>query len=235
MSQRILVVDDDKQIVRLVQSYLGQANYQVLTACDGSSALRIIWQERPDLIILDLMLPDHDGWEIIRKIRSDQQLAKLPVIMLTARVEDTDKIIGLELGADDYITKPFNPREVVARVRAVLRRTEGGNLQPHLIEIGDLRLDLDRHEGFQNGQPVTLTPTEYALLKTLMENPGHTFTRLQLIEKSLGDGYEALERTIDSHIKNVRKKLEPDPANPRYIHTIFGVGYRLEEPTGELP
>ena len=225
---RILVVDDDKQIVRLIQSYLERANYQVMTAYDGETALHIIRRERPDLIVLDLMLPNRDGWEITRTIRSDQNLATLPVIMLTARVEDTDKIVGLELGADDYIAKPFNPHEVVARVRAVLRRATGAAVTPHIIQVGGLRMDLDRHTVTLDGNPIELTPTEFNLLKVLMEQHGHAFTRMELVEKGLGYSFEGLDRTIDSHIKNLRRKIEPDPSQPSYIETVYGVGYRLK-------
>jgi len=224
---RILVVDDDRQLVRLMQSYLHQATYQVLTAYDGETALRTIRTERPDLVILDLMLPDRDGWDIIRAVRSDKQLTHLPIIMLTARIEDTDKIIGLELGADDYITKPFNPREVVARVRAVLRRSAGAPSQSRIIQIGALRIDLARHEVMVDDQAIEVTPTEFEILKLLMENPGHAFTRMEMIEKGLGYSYAGMERAIDSHIKNLRKKIEPDPANPTYVQTVYGVGYRL--------
>jgi DNA-binding response OmpR family regulator len=224
---RILVVDDDKQIVRLVRSYLEQAGFQVLTAYDGETGLHAIRRDRPDLVVLDLMLPDRDGWEIIRLVRSEQSLAGLPVIMLTARVEDTDKIIGLELGADDYITKPFNPREVVARVRAVLRRSGEAPNQAQLLQVGDLRLDLDRHQATLKEKPVDLTPTEFDLLKVLPQHPGHAFTRLELIEQGLGYAYEGMERTVDSHIKNLRKKIGVEPDDPIYIETVYGVGYRL--------
>jgi two-component system alkaline phosphatase synthesis response regulator PhoP len=227
MSQRILVVDDDKQIVRLVQSYLEQAGYAVLTAPDGAAALRIIRTERPDLVVLDLMLPDQDGWAVTRTVRSDANQAGLPIIMVTARVEDTDKIVGLELGADDYIAKPFNPRELVARVRAVLRRGSGAPAQPRVLELGALRLDLDRHVVTRAGQTLDVTPTEYDLLKVFMEYPGHAFTRGELIEKGLGYTYDGLDRGIDSHIKNLRKKIEPDPVKPTFIQTVYGVGYRL--------
>jgi two-component system, OmpR family, alkaline phosphatase synthesis response regulator PhoP len=227
VSQRILVVDDDKQIVRLVQSYLEQAGYAVLTAADGTTALRIIRTERPDLVVLDLMLPDLDGWSVTRAVRGDANQAALPIIMLTARVEDTDKIVGLEIGADDYIAKPFNPRELVARVRAVLRRGSGAPARPRVLELGALRLDLDRHAVVRDGQPLDVTPTEFDLLKVLMEYPGHAFTRAELIEKGLGYTYDGLDRGIDSHIKNLRKKIEPDPVNPTYIQTVYGVGYRL--------
>jgi len=228
MNQRILVVDDDKQIVRLVRSYLEQAGYQVLTAYDGATALRTIRSERPDLVVLDLMLPDSDGWEITRLVRGDASLASLPIIMLTARVDDTDKIVGLELGADDYISKPFNPREVVARVRAVLRRGAGAADHPRILQVGALRIDLDRHVVSRDGQSLDLTPTEFDLLKVLMEYPGHAFTRGDLIEKGLGYAYEGMDRGVDSHIKNLRKKIEADPANPTYIATVYGVGYRLQ-------
>jgi two-component system alkaline phosphatase synthesis response regulator PhoP len=227
VSQRILVVDDDKQIVRLVQSYLEQAGYAVLTAYDGATALRSIRTERPDLVVLDLMLPDQDGWTVTRAVRGDANQADLPIIMLTARVEDTDKIVGLEIGADDYIAKPFNPRELVARVRAVLRRGSGAPAQPRVLELGALRLDMDRHAVTRDGQALDVTPTEFDLLKVLMEYPGHAFTRAELIEKGLGYTYDGLDRGIDSHIKNLRKKIEPDPVSPTYIQTVYGVGYRL--------
>jgi two-component system, OmpR family, alkaline phosphatase synthesis response regulator PhoP len=226
MNQRILVVDDDKQIVRLVQSYLEQAGYTVLTAADGATALRTIRTERPDLVVLDLMLPDQDGWSITRTVRADASQANLPIIMLTARVEDTDKIVGLEIGADDYVAKPFNPRELVARVRAVLRRGSGA-APPRVLDLGALRLDLDRHTVTRDSQSLDVTPTEFDLLKVLMEYPGHAFTRAELIEKGLGYTYDGLDRGIDSHIKNLRKKIEPDPVNPTYIQTVYGVGYRL--------
>jgi DNA-binding response OmpR family regulator len=231
-AQRILVVDDDKEIVRLVQAYLEQAGFQVLTAHDGETALHSLRRDRPDLVVLDLMLPDRDGWDITRLVRRDTVLAKTPIIMLTARVEDADKIVGLELGADDYVTKPFNPREVVARVRSVLRRSQPGEAlgQQRVLQLAGLLIDLDRHEVLLDGQPVELTPTEFDLLRTLMENPGYAFTRMELIEQGLGYEYEGLERTLDSHIKNLRRKIEPDPKKPTYIQTVYGVGYRLVGP-----
>jgi DNA-binding response OmpR family regulator len=231
-AQRILVVDDDKEIVRLVQAYLEQAGFQVLTAHDGETALHSLRRDRPDLVVLDLMLPDRDGWDITRLVRRDTVLAKTPIIMLTARVEDADKIVGLELGADDYVTKPFNPREVVARVRSVLRRSQPGEAlsQQRILQLAGLLIDLDRHEVLLDGQPVELTPTEFDLLRTLMDNPGYAFTRMELIEQGLGYEYEGLERTLDSHIKNLRRKIEPDPKKPTYIQTVYGVGYRLVGP-----
>ncbi|NJN98895.1 MAG: response regulator transcription factor [Anaerolineales bacterium] len=225
---RILVVDDDKQIVRLVQSYLERAGHQVLTAYDGETALHTIRRERPDLVVLDLMLPDRDGWDITRTVRSDTSLANLPIIMLTARIEDTDKIVGLELGADDYIAKPFNPHEVVARVRAVLRRVGGAPATSHVIQVGGLKMDVDRHLVSLDGAPVDLTPTEFDLLKLLLEQRGHAFTRMELVEKGLGYSFDGLDRTIDSHIKNLRRKIEPNPSQPTYIETVYGVGYRLK-------
>ncbi|HLF26678.1 MAG TPA: response regulator transcription factor [Anaerolineae bacterium] len=227
MNQRILIVDDDKEIVRVVRAYLEQAGYLVLTAHMGETALHTIRSERPDLVVLDLMLPDRDGWDITRIVRSNETLARTPIIMLTARVEESDKIAGLELGADDYIPKPFNPHELVARVRAVLRRASNTVAQPHVIQFGALLLDVDRREVQVDGGPVELTATEFNILRALMEHPGHAFTRQELIEKGLGYTYEGLERTLDSHIKNLRKKIEPDPAKPTYIHTVFGVGYRM--------
>ncbi len=231
LTQRILVVDDDREIVRLVKSYLEQAGYQALTAYDGETALHVMRSDHPDLVVLDLMLPGRDGWNLTRLARGDASLMDIPIIMLTARVEDTDKILGLELGADDYITKPFNPREVVARVRSVLRRAQGGlNTLPHVLQVGDLLMDLDRHEVQMKGEPVDLTLTEFKLLRTLMENPGYAFTRSELIERGLGHEYEGMERTLDSHIKNLRRKIEPDPRKPTYIETVYGVGYRLSGP-----
>lgn len=224
---RILVVDDDQKIVRLVRTYLEQAGYQVLTAFDGETALHTLRREKPDLVVLDLMLPDRDGWDITRIIRADATLAPTPVIMLTARVEDADKLTGLELGADDYITKPFNPREVVARVKAVLRRTSTGGAPSQLLQFDSLRIDLDRHEVLLDGEALELTPTEFDLLKTLVEHPGQVFTRLKLIENALGYGYEGMERTIDAHIKNLRKKLQVSADSPIYIETVYGIGYRL--------
>ncbi len=228
-AQTILVVDDDVQITRLMREYLEQANYNVLTAHDGASALRLIHSERPALLILDLGLPDTDGWDVTRRIRSDVRVAKLPIIMLTARIDDADKIIGLELGADDYIPKPFNAREVVARIRALLRRRQWDTSQPEstLLTAGALILDVDRRTCTQNGEAIELTPTEFNLLKTLMQSPGATFHREELLEKALGYGYEGLGRTLDTHIKNLRSKIEPDPSKPSYIVTVYRVGYRF--------
>ena len=224
---KILVVDDDKKIVRLIKSYLEQAGFTVLTAYDGETALHTIRREKPDLALLDLMLPDRDGWDITRLVRSDPVLAQLPIIMLTARIEDADKIIGLELGADDYITKPFNPREVVARVKSVLRRAGGGAAPAPVHRFGPLELNLESHRVTLNEQPVDLTPTEFDLLSILIKNPGRVFSRAELVEQALGYTYTGPERSVDTHIKNLRKKIESNPGKPQFIQTVHGIGYRL--------
>lgn len=235
--QSILVVDDDREIVRLVRGYLEQAGYSVQVAYDGETALHLLRAESPDLLLLDLMLPDQDGWDVTRMVRSDPKLADIPVIMLTARIEDVDKILGLELGADDYVTKPFNPREVVARANALLRRVRRGGHTgaTDILQVAELRLDLKRHEVTLREQPVDLTLTEFNILRVLMENPGYAYTRSELIEKGLGYVYGGMERTLDSHIKNLRQKIEVDPKQPEYIQTVYGVGYRLEGPRHENP
>ncbi len=227
MSQRILVVDDDRQIVRLIRTYLEQNGFQTLVAYEGAEALHLIRAEKPDLIVLDLMLPGVDGWEITRIVRSDPSISATPIIMLTARVEDTDRIVGLEMGADDYIPKPFNPREVVARVRAVLRRTQGDIRPANTLQVGPIRMDVDRHMVFVENRHLDLTPTEFDLLKLLMAYPERAFTRGEMIDQALGYAYEGMERTIDSHIKNLRKKLAIPKGQPGYIETVYGVGYRL--------
>lgn len=227
--ERILVVDDDRSIVKVVRGYLEQAGFAVLTAYDGESALHMLRSERPDLLVLDLMLPDRDGWEITRIIRGDSTVGQTPIIMLTARVEDTDKIIGLELGADDYITKPFNAREIVARVRSLLRRSNYGqnSAAAQVLRNGTLILDPDQRIVTVGGSVVDLTRTEFTLLQLLMGNAGHTFTRDELLEKSMGYAYEGMGRTLDTHISNLRKKIEPDASSPTYIQTVYGIGYRM--------
>lgn len=226
--QRILVVDDDKSIVKILRGYLEQNGFEVLTAFDGETALHTLRRERPDLLLLDLMLPDRDGWDITRLVRADENLAAIPIIMLTARIEDTDKIIGLELGADDYVTKPFNAREVVARVRAQLRRSRLGQAPvPHVLQVESLKLDLDLHQLTVNGEPVELTKTEFNLLQILMQYPGHTLSRDELLEKAMGYAYEGMGRALDTHVRNLRRKIEPDPDQPTYLQTVYGVGYRL--------
>jgi two-component system alkaline phosphatase synthesis response regulator PhoP len=230
--QRILVVDDDKEIVRVVRSYLEQAGYDVLTAYDGGTALHMLTREHPDLLVLDLMLPDRDGLDITRMVRGDPALARTYIIMLTARVDDTDKVVGLELGADDYVTKPFNPREIVARVRSAFRRNQlAEDLPQHKIyRYEGLLVDLARRFVSVDECPVELTPTEFNLLAVLIRSPGVPFSRAELVQKRLGYDFDSLERTLDSHVRNLRKKIEPDPANPTYVQTVYGVGYRLGEP-----
>ena len=224
---RILVVDDDREVVRLMRAYLEQAGYEVLAAYDGETALHMLRREKPDLLLLDLMLPDRDGYDITRLVRGDPALVHIPIIMLTARVEDTDKIIGLEIGADDYVTKPYNPREVVARVRARLRSQ--GTFKPRVLQAGDLQMDIDRREVRVDDRPVDLTPTEFNLLRVLLEQAGYVLTRGELIRKGLGGDFEGLDRTLDSHIRNLRQKIEPDPRQPTYIQTVYGVGYQLSD------
>ena len=231
--QHILVVDDDKAVVRLMRGYLEQAGYQVLVAYDGETALQQIRGRHPDLVLLDLMLPDRDGWDITRSIRNDPNLAALPIIMLTARVTAEDKIIGLELGADDYVTKPYNPREVVARVRARLRaqsRDQQESAQPQRgrqLRAGSLEMDPGRRQVTVGGQAVQLTATEFDILRVLMEHPGYVWTRGELIRTALGSDFEGIDRTVDSHMRNLRRKIEEDPRNPIYVQTVYGVGYRL--------
>ncbi len=230
MKQRVLVVDDDKEVVRLMRAYLEQAGYEVLVAYDGETAIHNLRREKPDLLLLDLMLPDRDGWDITRLVRSDQALAHIPIIMLSARVEDTDKIVGLEIGADDYVTKPYNPREVVARVRARLRSP--GAVEPQIMRVGGLEMDVERREVRIDGRSVELTPTEFNLLQVLLSRAGYVLTRSELVNKGLGVDYEGLERTLDSHMRNLRQKIEPDSGQPTYIHTVYGVGYRLDYEEG---
>lgn len=225
MTAKILVVDDEAKIVKLVRSYLEQGGFSVVEAGDGQTALIQARREKPDLVVLDLGLPGIDGLEVARILRRE---GNVPIIMLTARIEDTDKIVGLELGADDYISKPFNPREVVARVRAVLRRsTPAAEALPGILSAGPLVLDQAGHAATLDGRLLDLTPTEFDLLTILLQNPGRAFTRLELLDRVQGDAYEGYERTIDAHIKNVRAKLGDDPRHPRFIQTVFGVGYKL--------
>ena len=230
--EHILIVDDDREIVRLLRSYLQRERYAVSVAYDGETALHALRRESPQLMLLDLMLPDKDGWEITRTVRGDEKLANTLIIMLTARVEDTDKIIGLELGADDYVTKPFNPREVVARVRALLRRTQRVTTRATVLVVGALQMDVERRNVQVRGTAAELTPTEFSLLQTLMESPGYVFTRTELMDKALGYDYRSVDykgvdRMLDSHIRNLRRKIESDPRRPRLIQTVYGVGYRL--------
>jgi two-component system alkaline phosphatase synthesis response regulator PhoP len=227
MEQRILVVDDDREIVRLLRASLEQAGYQVFAAYDGETALHILRRERPDLVVLDLMLPDRDGWDVTRVMQGDSTLADTPIIMLTARVEHPDRIVGLELGADDYVTKPFHPGELLARIRAVLRRAGHGPPTSRVIRAGVLTVDVDGHRVAVRGEPIHLTPTEFGLLCALAEHRGQALTRLEMIEQGLGYSYEGVERTVDSHIRNLRRKLADAGASEDLVETVFGVGYRL--------
>ena len=220
----ILIIEDEPELVKVLQSYLEQAGFNVLTAYRGDSGLSTWEHKRPDLVILDLNLPGMDGLDLAREIR---RKGDTPLIMVTARVEETDRLIGLELGADDYIPKPFSPREVVARVRAVLRRSTATPMTPSILRVGDLEIDLDSHIVSSQGAVIDLTPTEFNLLATLAAQPGRAFTRLQLLETTQGNAYEGYERTIDAHIKNLRAKIEKDAKAPQYIETVFGIGYRF--------
>ncbi|HEX9374113.1 MAG TPA: response regulator transcription factor [Roseiflexaceae bacterium] len=228
-TRTILVVDDEPGIVTIARDYLDRAGYHVLTAGDGTTALRLARTERPSLLVLDLMLPGMDGLDVARALRQDPATRTLPIIMLTARVEEADRLIGLELGADDYITKPFSPRELVARVRAVLRRAEGERDAATVLRAGDLTIDLQRRSVRVGGSPVELTATEFDLLAILAREPGRPFTRTQLLELAYDVYYAGFDRTVDAHIKNLRRKIEPDPRNPRYVLTIYGVGYKFAD------
>ncbi len=222
----ILVVDDEPKIATLARDYLEHAGFAVLTAADGPTALTTIRQRRPDLVVLDLGLPGLDGLDVTRELRRD---STIPIVMLTARDDELDKLLGLELGADDYLTKPFSPRELVARVRAVLRRADRPPDAAETIRTGDVVLDLPRMRAEVAGTAVDLTPTEFQLLATLAARPGRIFTRAQLLDALHGVAFETYERAIDSHVKNLRRKLEPDQRRPRYVLTVYGVGYRFAD------
>lgn len=226
MARKILIVEDEKKLVAVLKAYLEQAGFAVVTANDGQHALTVFRHEKPALVLLDLNLPILDGLDVCRALRKE---SAAPIIMVTARVEETDRLIGLELGADDYISKPFSPREVVARVRAVLRRSEGEPTRAETLSADELTLDLTKHSARLKERELELTPTEFDLLAVLMHNPGRAFTRLQLLDRVQGEAFDGYERTIDTHIKNLRQKIERDPKNPRYLLTVFGVGYKFAE------
>lgn len=228
-TRTILIVEDEPEIVEIVRDYLERAGFRVIFAHDGATGLRMARSERPGLMVLDLMLPEMDGLDVIRALRGDPTTSSLPVIMLTARVEEADRLIGLELGADDYISKPFSPREVVARVRAVLRRTEQQRDTSGQIHAGDLVIDVQRRSVRRDGKLVELTATEFDLLAILVREPGRPFTRTQLLDMAYDVAYAGFDRTVDAHIKNLRRKIEIDPRQPRYILTIYGVGYKFAE------
>jgi DNA-binding response OmpR family regulator len=223
--KKVLVVDDDVKTVELVKLYLNRDGYRVITAYNGIDALQIARESHPDLIVLDLMLPGMSGLDICRTLRAESEV---PIIMLTALTTDDDRLTGLDLGADDYVTKPFSPRELAARVRAVLRRLPGER-GPEKIEHGALTVNFLKHEAFLNGKPLNLTPIEFKVLGALVKEPGRVFSRAQIIEKALGHDFDSFDRTIDVHILKLRRKLEPDPHHPSYIKTIYGAGYKLLE------
>jgi two-component system alkaline phosphatase synthesis response regulator PhoP len=226
VAKRILIVEDEPELVRVLRDYLEQAGYEVEAAHDGVAGLSLFRRRNPDLVLLDLNLPEMDGLDVAREMR---RATEVPIIMVTARVEEADRLVGLELGADDYVTKPFSPREVVARVKAVLRRMSGPSEPARRIRSGDVEIDLERHQVSVRGQRVELTPTEFDLLATLADQPGRVFTRLQLLEATQGHAYKGYERTVDAHVKNLRAKIEPNPKEPQYVETVFGVGYRFAE------
>lgn len=225
VSRTVLVVDDEPEIARLLRSYLERDGYRVVTASNGEEALYAARREKPDLVILDILMPKMDGLEFTRRVRREQDV---PIIMLTARAEETDRIVGLEMGADDYVTKPFSPREVVARVRAVLRRAQPAPEAPSVLRVGPIVLDRAKHTVTVGGEAVDVTPTEFGILETLMRDPGRVFSRSEILEAVHGVAFEAYERTVDAHVKNLREKIEPDRDNPRYIVTVRGAGYRLD-------
>jgi DNA-binding response OmpR family regulator len=227
--KKVLVVDDEKKIVEIIKAYLEREGYQVIVAFDGQSALETAEKQNPDLIILDLMLPELSGLEVCSMIR---RRSRVPIIMLTAKDEVTDKIIGLEMGADDYVTKPFDAKELVSRVKAIFRRIGNMDKLEQVLKVGELEIDTQKRQVSRGSERLELTPIEFDLLKIMAENPGRVFSRMQLLDKVQGDAYEGYERTIDSHIKNLRKKIEVDPEHSEYIITVHGVGYKIEEKPG---
>ena len=226
MNELILIIEDEPKITKLARDYLERGGFRVLVAAAGDTGLAMARHEHPDLIVLDLMLPGMDGLDVCRALRRESDI---PIIMLTARSEEADRLIGLELGADDYIVKPFSPRELVARVRAVLRRAQGEILKPGLLAIGNLEIDLTGHRVTQDGEPLHLTPNEFKLLAALARHPGQTFTRAQLLDRLHGVAYEGFDRSIDAHIKNLRRKVERDPAEPQFILTVYSIGYKFAD------
>lgn len=222
----ILIVDDNPSVRTLVREYLSEQGFRVVTADNGQNALYTARSEKPDLILLDVMMPEMDGYQFISAYRKENDI---PIILLTAKLEETDKVLGLELGADDYVTKPFGMRELLARIRAVLRRVGSDSRPSATLKVADVSLDRDTHNVRVDGKSVNLTPSEFDLLAALMESPGRVYSRSDLLIKLQGTSFEGVERTIDVHVRNLRTKLEPDPANPRYIETVFGVGYKFRE------
>lgn len=226
MNQRILIVEDEPELVNILRDYLTKAGFQVEIAFDGRAAVSRFQHFQPDLVLLDLNLPGQDGLGVAREIRRESQV---PIIMVTARVEEADRVIGLELGADDYVTKPFSPRELVARIRAVLRRAGQKPPGEEIFRRGELEIDVFRHRARRGGSDLNLTPTEFSILATMAAEPGRAFSRMQLLTATQGESYEGYERTIDAHIKNLRAKIEDNPKEPAVIETVYGIGYRFSE------
>ena len=227
MPETILVVDDQDSVRTLLQDYLNEQGYRVVTAADGQLALYTARHEQPDLILLDIMMPKMDGYQFLRQYRQERQT---PIIIITAREEETDAVLGLDLGADDYVVKPFRMRELLARIRALMRRADGAAQKSELLHVGEIQLDQAAHKVTVRGIDVVLTPIEFDLLAVLMHSPGQVFTRSQLVDHLLDSNFTGLDRTLNVHIRNMRSKLESDPANPQYIETVFGVGYRFHKP-----
>src|SRR5437879_7001497 len=225
--RKVLVVDDEPKIVQLARDYLEHAGSAGAVAHDGQAASPSARSQKPDLVVLDLGLPELDGLDVARTIRQE---SNVPIVMLTGRSEESDKLVGLEIGADDYVTKPFSPKELVARVRAVLRRTERPRDDAEIVRVGEVVLEMPRMRATVGERSVELTPTEFQLVATMAREPGRVFTRAQLLDAVHGVAFESYERAIDAHVKNIRHKLEPDPASPRYLLTVYGVGYRFAEP-----
>ncbi len=226
----VLIVDDDVKLVKLLQTYFEKEGYIAYAANNGLDALQIVRLQKPDIMVLDLMLPGLDGLDVCRRIRKENDI---PIIMLTARDEESDRLVGLEIGADDYVTKPFSPKEVVARAKAILRRVNKDIVRSELIKAGTLMIDLERHEVTQNGQLIEVTPTEFKIIELLAANAGKVYSRLQIVEQTQGYSFEGYERTIDAHIKNLRRKIEINPKEPQYIQTIYGVGYKFASEMNE--
>lgn len=220
----VLIVDDDVKLVKLLRTYFEKEGCMTYSANDGLDALQIVREKKPDIMVLDLMLPGLDGLDVCRKIRKDNDI---PIIMLTARDEESDRLIGLEIGADDYVTKPFSPKEVVARAKAILRRANKEVVRSEPIQAGTLIIDLERHQVTNGGHIVDVTPTEFKIMELLAANTGKVFSRLQIVEQIQGYSFEGYERTIDAHIKNLRRKIETNPKEPQHIQTVYGIGYKF--------
>jgi two-component system alkaline phosphatase synthesis response regulator PhoP len=226
----VLIIDDDVKLVKLLQTYFEKEGYIAYAANNGLDALQIVRLQKPDIMVLDLMLPGLDGLDVCRRIRKENDI---PIIMLTARDEESDRLVGLEIGADDYVTKPFSPKEVVARAKTILRRVNKDIVRSELIKAGTLVIDLERHEVTHNGQLVEVTPTEFKIIELLTANAGKVYSRLQIVEQTQGYSFEGYERTIDAHIKNLRRKIEINPKEPQYIQTVYGVGYKFASEINE--